>query len=85
MKILVIDDHPLIQEALAHVLVELDPEVSLVQAFDASDAHAALSRHPDIDLALLDLALPGQDGFELLAELRSEWPDIPVLVLSATH
>lgn len=85
MKILVIDDHPLIQEALAHVLVELDPEVNVVQAFDASDAHAALSRYPDIDLALLDLALPGQDGFELLTELRSEWPDIPVLVLSATH
>ncbi len=85
MKILVIDDHPLIQEALAHVLVELDPELNLVQACDASDTHAALSRHPDIDLALLDLALPGRDGFELLAELRSEWPDIPVLVLSATH
>ncbi len=85
MKILVIDDHPLIQEAVAHVLAELDPDLSLIQAYDASDTHAALSRHPGIDLALLDLALPGQDGFELLAELRNEWPDIPVLVLSATH
>ena len=85
MKILVIDDHPLIQEALAHVLTELDAELDLLQAYDASDAHAALSRTGDVDLVLLALALPGRDGFELLGELRSEWPDIPVLVLSATH
>src|SRR5438093_12252405 len=85
MKILVIDDHPLIQEALKHVLAALDPTLELVQAQDASDAHAALSREPDTDLILLDLALPGCDGFELLADLRREWPGMPVLVLSATH
>ncbi len=85
MKILIIDDHPLIQEALKHVLVALDPTLELVQAQDASDAHAALSREPDTDLILLDLALPGCDGFELLADLRREWPGMPVLVLSATH
>ena len=85
MKILVIDDHPLIQEALKHVLAALDPTLQLVQAQDASDAHAALSREPDTDLILLDLTLPGCDGFELLADLRREWPGMPVLVLSATH
>jgi len=85
MKILVVDDHPLIQEALHHVLTALDPGVELIQAQDASEAHAALSREPDTDLILLDLALPGCDGFGLLAELRREWPGMPVLVLSATH
>jgi DNA-binding NarL/FixJ family response regulator len=85
MKILVIDDHPLIQEALQHVLVTIDPELELVQAQDASEAHAALSREPDTDLIVLDLTLPGCDGFELLADLRREWPGMPVLVLSATH
>ena len=85
MKILIIDDHPLIQEALKHVLAALDPTLELVQAQDASDAHAALSREPDTDLILLDLTLPGCDGFELLADLRREWPGMPVLVLSATH
>src|SRR3989442_12942904 len=85
MKILIIDDHPLIQEALKHVLVALDPTLELVQAQDASDAHAALSREPDTDLILLDLALPGCDGFELLADLRREWPGMPVLVRPATH
>jgi len=85
MKILIIDDHPLIQEALKHVLAALDPTLELIQAQDASDAHAALSREPDTDLILLDLTLPGCDGFELLADLRREWPGMPVLVLSATH
>jgi len=85
MKILVIDDHPLIQEALRHVLAALDPTLELIQAQDASEAHAALSRDPDTDLIVLDLALPGCDGFELLADLRREWPGMPVLVLSATH
>ena len=85
MKILIVDDHPLIQEALQHVLAALDPALELIQAQDASEAHAALSREPDIDLILLDLALPDSDGFELLGDLRREWPGMPVLVLSATH
>jgi DNA-binding NarL/FixJ family response regulator len=85
MKILVIDDHPLIQEALKHVLTELDASLELIQAEDASSAHAALSRTSNVDLLVLDLALPGCDGFDLLANLRRDWPDIPVLVLSATY
>jgi len=85
MKILVIDDHPLIQEALHHVLRALDPALELIQAHDASEAHASLSREPDVDLIVLDLTLPGCDGFVLLSELRQEWPGMPVLVLSATH
>ena len=85
MSILVIDDHPLIQEALKHVLAELDASLELIQAHDASSAHAALSRTSNVDLLVLDLALPGCDGFDLLADLRRDWPDIPVLVLSATY
>ena len=85
MKILVIDDHPLIHEALSHVLFELDASLELIQAHDSNDTHAALARAPDTDLIVLDLALPGTDGFELLSDLRREWPGIPVVVLSATH
>jgi CheY-like chemotaxis protein len=73
MKILASDDYPLIQEALKHVLVAFDPTLELIQAQDASDAHSALSREPDTDLIVLDLALPSCDG-ELLADLRREWP-----------
>jgi DNA-binding NarL/FixJ family response regulator len=85
MMVIVIDDHPLIQEALKHVLTELDSKLDLLQADDASAAHAALSVAPDVELILLDLALPSGDGFALLRDLRREWPQIPLLVLSATH
>jgi DNA-binding NarL/FixJ family response regulator len=85
MRILVIDDHPLIQVALKHVLTEIEATVELFQAHDAPAARSRLAARPDIELVLLDLALPGSDGFELLRELRVAWPGIPVLVLSATH
>jgi DNA-binding NarL/FixJ family response regulator len=85
MRILVVDDHPLIQVALRHVLTEIEATVELFQAHDAVAARARLAERPDIELILLDLALPGRDGFELLRELRVDWPGIPVLVLSATH
>jgi len=85
MRIIVIDDHPLIQVALKHVLEELDAALELFQAPDAMHARAMLATAPGIDLIILDLTLPGIDGFTLLRELRRDWPDIPVLVLSATH
>ena len=85
MRILVVDDHPLIQVALRHVLTEIEATVELFQAHDSVAARARLAERPDIELILLDLALPGSDGFELLRELRVDWPGIPVLVLSATH
>ena len=85
MKILVIDDHPLIQLALQRVLEELDASLELFQAHDAPAARSALAVEPHVDLIVLDLTLPGYDGFDLLGELRRNWPGIPVLVLSATH
>jgi DNA-binding NarL/FixJ family response regulator len=85
MRILVIDDHPLIQVALQHVLEELDASLELFQTPDAVQARATLCVSPDIDLVVLDLTLPGCDGFDVLRELRRDWPGIPVLVLSATH
>ncbi len=85
MRILVVDDHPLIQVALKHVLEELDDSLELFQSHDASAARSALAVTPEVDLVVLDLTLPGCNGFEFLRELRCNWPGIPVLVLSATH
>jgi DNA-binding NarL/FixJ family response regulator len=85
MRILVVDDHPLIQVALKHVLEELDDSLELFQSHDAGAARSVLAVSPDVDLIVLDLTLPGCDGFEFLLELRRDWPGIPVLVLSATH
>ena len=84
MKILVVDDHPLILEALQHVLRALDGAATIHDARTAEDGRRLVAEHPDARLLILDLSLPGADGFSLLHELRSAYPSIPVVVLSAS-
>ena len=86
MKILVVDDHVLIREALRDLLCELKGEATVfVEASDACQALRQLEQHRDVDLVLLDLALPDRDGLEMLAELAAGHPTVPVVVLSAYH
>ena len=85
MKILVVDDHLLIREALRGVLKELKSEATIVEAPDSRQAMARIEQHPDLELILLDLNLPDRNGFALLAELRERYPAVSVVVLSAQH
>ena len=82
MKILVVDDHVLIREALRGLFRELKPDATVLEAEDASRTTELLAEQPDIALILLDLNLPDRDGLVLLAELRARHPGIPVIVLS---
>lgn len=85
MKILVIDDHPLILDALAQLLPQLGPGVVMRGAADPNAAIAILDNEPDVALVLLDLALPGTRGLDFLSDLKLDYPGVPVVVLSATH
>jgi DNA-binding NarL/FixJ family response regulator len=85
LKILVVDDHPLIREALRQVLQALDTRIELLEAVTCAEALELTRSNQDISLILLDLALPGVDGFEALRQLREEFPGIPVVVLSASE
>jgi len=85
MKLLVVDDHPLIVHALREVLPDLAGDIELFTASTRDETLAVLARHPDCALVLLDLALPGAHGLDLLADLRRAWPRLPIVVLSATH
>jgi DNA-binding NarL/FixJ family response regulator len=85
MQILVVDDHPLILEALKQVLRDLEPDIEVVEARDASQALEQVKLHPQLALVLLDLALPQAHGLELLEQLRGAAPELPVVVLSATE
>jgi DNA-binding NarL/FixJ family response regulator len=85
MKILVVDDHPLVLEALKGVLHQLDAEVDIFDASAADSARELVRAHPDADLMLLDLGLPGADGFTLLEEFRNDYPAVPVVVLSGSE
>ena len=85
MKILVVDDHPLVLEALKGVLHQLHAEVDIFGASAADSARELVRAHPDADLMLLDLGLPGADGFTLLEEFRTDYPTVPVVVLSGSE
>ena len=85
MKILVVDDHALIREALRGVLGELWPDAEILDAPDCGEAmRLATASAADLELILLDLGLPDGDGFEILAELRALYPAVAIVVLSAT-
>ena len=84
MKILVIDDHVLIREAMRGVLRELKGEAAVIlEASDSRQAMCQIEQNPDVELVLLDLGLPDRDGLEMLSELGNRYPTISVVVLSA--
>jgi DNA-binding NarL/FixJ family response regulator len=85
MKILVVDDHPLIVQALEQCLPQLDLRLEVLGAVNREETLTALARYPECALVLLDLALPGARGLDLLVQLRSDFPHLPIVVLSATH
>jgi DNA-binding NarL/FixJ family response regulator/class 3 adenylate cyclase len=84
MKILVIDDHVLIREAMRGVLRELKGEAAVIlEASDSGQAMRQIEQNPDVELVLLDLGLPDRDGLEMLSDLGNRYPTISVVVLSA--
>ncbi|HVO06705.1 MAG TPA: response regulator transcription factor [Burkholderiaceae bacterium] len=85
MKVLLVDDHPLILAALQAVIQGLGDDVSVFGVATADEARAALKRDAGFDLALMDLGLGDEDGFQLLAEVRADYPALPVVVVSATE
>lgn len=83
LKLLVIDDHPLILEGIAAALEGLGHGIRIVAARTAARGLAAAAIHTDLDLVLLDVALPGTNGFGLIAGFRERHPALPIVVLSA--
>ena len=81
--LLVADDHPLFRAAVIHVLREALPQFAVLEAASAATLGAALQQHPEIELVLLDLAMPGARGFSALLHVRGEYPDVPVVVISS--
>ncbi|MEO7242135.1 MAG: response regulator transcription factor [Variovorax sp.] len=80
MKILIADDHRLVVEAVKAKLAELGPDVEFLVALNAQELLASVS--DQIDLALVDLNMPGADGYSHIDALRSRHPALPVIVLS---
>jgi len=84
MKVLLIDDHPLILQALQTVIQSMGNDTTVVGAGSARAARESLKADADFDLVLLDLHLGDADGFEVLVEFRHAYPALPVVVVSAS-
>ena len=82
MKILLVDDHTLVRKGLIQLLGSV---ISGAEVDEAEDADAALQklRESKYDVALVDIRLPGRDGLQLLKEIRAEWDDVPVIIVSS--
>ncbi len=84
MKILVVDDHVLVRDALRGVLRELREDTAVFEAADARQALLRMAEVPDLEMVVLDLYLPDRSGFDLLSELGERHPALSVVVLSAS-
>lgn len=81
IRILVADDHAVVREGLKQILSGMH---DMVVAGEASDGYQALdqARKGDYDLVLLDIAMPGMSGLDVLKQLKSEKAELPILMLS---
>lgn len=85
MKTLLADDHPLMREGVRQVLAQLEPSVEIIDAHDYPSLFAQTAAHADLDLAVVDLNMPGFVGMQGITQFRSRFPDIPLVVLSASE
>ena len=81
--LLIADDHPLFREALKGAVQRVIPGVQLMEADSVEALYALAEQHPDADLVLMDLNMPGAQGFNALVHLRSLHPQLPIVVVSA--
>ena len=84
-RILIVDDHPLFREALQHALTAGLPDASVAQAGSLDAGRVALEAEDDFDLILLDLRMPGVQGLSGLIYLRTQHPNIPIVIVSANE
>jgi len=85
MKILSIEDHELIREALKLKLAVLADNVEVLSAANYKQAEILVEQYPDLDLILLDISLPDTNGFIALKKLAQKLPTTPIIILSASE
>jgi DNA-binding NarL/FixJ family response regulator len=84
-RIIIVDDHPLFRAALRQTLAGGEQAIAVEEAGDLPALSAALEADRDCDLVLLDLNMPGAHGFSGLLLLRAQYPEVPVMIISAVE
>lgn len=81
--VLIADDHPLFRDALKLAVLQAVPGAHIIEADSVHSLFVALDTHPDPELLLLDLNMPGAQGFNALVQARAHFPTVPIVVISA--
>jgi len=81
VRVLIADDHPVVRQGLKTML-SADPDVTVVGEASDGDEALALVHSLEWDVAVLDYSMPGRGGVDLLAAVKHDYPDRPVLILS---
>ncbi|MCG8561492.1 MAG: response regulator transcription factor [Hyphomicrobiales bacterium] len=84
-RIVIVDDHPLFRDALRQALSDSFDDLEIAEAGSLDGLSQVLEGNADVDLVLLDLSMPGIKGFSGLMYLRAQYPEIPVVVVSANE
>jgi DNA-binding NarL/FixJ family response regulator len=85
MKLLIVDDHPVVREGLAALLRQAGSETTVLLAGDSAQGLTLAEAHADLDAILLDLAMPGSDGWAAIDEFGRRRPELPVIILSSSE
>jgi len=85
MKLLVVDDHPLVRSGVMAALRTVADSMLMLEAGDGVEALACLDEHPDVAAVVLDLRMAGMPGIAFLEQLKRRHPDLPALVLSSSE
>jgi two-component system, NarL family, response regulator NreC len=80
-RILIVDDHVIVRQGIAQ-LVNREPDLDVCQEAGDADSAQAVLRETAVDLAIVDISLPGTSGIELVKLIRDSNPNLPVLVMS---
>ena len=83
LKVLIADDHPLFRDALHGAVTAVRSDALVVEAASLAGVLDLVRDDDDLDLALLDLRMPGMDGLAGLVMLRKVKPELPVAIVSA--
>lgn len=85
IRLLIADDHTMFREAMTRLLMAQPDFQVIAEASSSSEVVEGLRNHT-IDVAIVDLSMPGRDGFDLIRYVKELWPVLPVLVLTMhTH
>ena len=85
LRLLLADDHEMVRLAMRYALASLADSIIWREASDAAQVRAILDEEVALDLAIVDLRMPGADGIDWIRSLRTSYPSLPLLVISATE